>query len=188
MVTPGAMVRGIFRWRTPARFIADRRGMSAVEFGMLLPFLVLIAFGTLEVSDGFAVKRKLTDITSTMGDLVAQSKVITNTDMANILDASSAIIWPYNGSTLKIIVSGVTIDTNNNAKVTWSDARNTTPLPVNSPYLLPPDLVVPNTFLVVAEITYTYTPTVAYVLSGDINMSDRFFLKPRLSTTVLRTP
>jgi Flp pilus assembly protein TadG len=120
--------------------------------------------------------------------LVAQSKVITNTDMTNILNASSVILEPFDKTQLKVIVSGVTVDANSDAKVTWSDARNTDPMQIGATYPLPNDLKVANTFLVVAEGSYGYTPVVAHVLSGTILMKDRFYVMPRLTAKVCRPP
>ena len=40
--------------------------------------------------------------------------------MTNILDASSAIIAPYDAGKLKMTVSCLSIDANKNAKVKWS--------------------------------------------------------------------
>lgn len=174
--------------RASLGFAADPRAVAAVEFGMVLPFLMIMAFGSVEVADGITVKRKLTHVTSSVGDLVAQSKVVTNADMANILNVSSAIMKPYPETTLKITVSGITIDSSSNATVTWSDSKNGVPLPIGSPYPLPADLKVANTFLVVSESSYVYTPTVAYILTGDVPMDDQFFLKPRLTAKVCRPP
>lgn len=169
------------------RLARDRRGVAAVEFALILPIIAMMAFGTVEVTDGWAIKRKLTHITSTLGDLVTQSKIITDADMKNILDASSAIIVPYDSSLLKIVVSGITIDTNAKATVKWSDARNATPLTKGATYTgLPATLQTASTFLVVAQITYNYKPSVFYVLTAAINFSDQFYLRPRLSQTICR--
>jgi Flp pilus assembly protein TadG len=170
------------------RFAVDRRAVAAIEFGMVLPFLMIMAFGSIEVADGVTVKRKLTHVTSSIGDLVAQSKVITNADMANIMNVTSAIMEPYPQAPLKVVVSGVLLDANSNGKVIWSDAKNTLPLTINSAYNVPNELKNPNTFLVVSESSYVYTPTVAYLITGDVPMQDRFFLKPRLVAKVCRPP
>jgi len=171
-----------------SRFAADRRGVAAVEFAAILPFLVLLAIGTVEIADGVTAKMKLTHVVSSLGDLVAQSKVITNTDMGNIMKASSVIIEPFDQNQLKVIVSGVSIDANAIAKVSWSDGHGTDPLQIGATYPLPPDLKVANTFLVVAEGTYGFTPVVARFLTGEITLRDTFYLMPRLTAKVCRPP
>jgi Flp pilus assembly protein TadG len=170
------------------RFASDRRAVAAVEFAVVLPFLMIMAFGSIEVADGITVQRKVTHVTSSIGDLVAQSKVITNADMANIMKVTTSIIEPYPEEPLKVIVSGVVLDANSNATVLWSDAKNTDPLTIGSPVVIPNDLKAPNTFLVVSDTNYVYTPNVAYLISGSIPLNDRFYLKPRLVAKVCRPP
>lgn len=188
MVKLAAVLRDFVFSRASLRFATDQRAVAAVEFGMVLPFLMIMAFGSIEVADGITVKNKLTHVTSSIGDLVAQSKVITDADMANLMNVTSAIMQPYPEAPLKVIVSGVLLDDNSNGTVLWSDAKNTTPLTVGSAYNVPTDLKNPNTFLVVSESSYVYTPNVAYLLTGDIPLQDRFFLKPRLVAKVCRPP
>src|SRR6266478_6116522 len=93
-----------------ARFTQDKRGISAVEFAMLLPLMITLYLGGVEVSQAVAVDRKVTLISRSLGDLVAQATTVTNADMTNILAATAAIIVPYVDAKLKITVSSVVID------------------------------------------------------------------------------
>jgi hypothetical protein len=49
---------------------------------------------------------------------------------------------------------------------------------------IPAGLIVNNTSLIWAEVTYVYTPTVGYVVRTAITLSDQFFARPRQSTSV----
>jgi len=35
-------------------------------------------------------------------------------------------------------------------------------------------------------VTYAYTPTIGYVITGTLNLADRIYMRPRLSDTVTR--
>src|SRR5262245_25125894 len=114
----------IARARRPVRrLLRDKRGVSAVEFAMLLPLMVTLYLGGVEVSQAVAIDRKVTLISRSLGDLVAQATTVTNNDMTNILNATAAIIVPYQDSKLKIVVSSVAIDAAGVAKVAWSDTK-----------------------------------------------------------------
>ena len=170
-----------------ARFGQDERGVSAVEFAMLLPLMITLYLGSVEISQGVGIDRKVTLTTRTVADLASQVSSINNTDMTNLLNASSSVIAPYDVSKLKVTVSLVTIDANGNAKVTWSDTFQGTKRAVGSSVTLPTALAVANTSLVWSEVSYQYKPTIGYVVTGTLNLSDQIYMRPRLSDTITRT-
>ena len=171
------------------RLVRDRRGVSAVEFALILPLMLAIYLGGNELSHALTIARKVTHVTSSLGDLVTQSKKITNADMTNILNAAASVMTPYaTGTLLKIKVSGITIDANSVAKVTWSDALNDTPLTVGATVTtLPAAVKTASTFIVTAEVHYSYTPVIGYVMTGTFDLKDQFYLRPRLSDTITRS-
>jgi Flp pilus assembly protein TadG len=168
----------------------DERGVSAVEFAMLLPLMVAAYFGTVEVSQGVTIDRKVTLVARTIADLVAQSQTVANSDMTNILNAATAVVAPYSSSVLRVTVSSVSVDASGNAKVVWSDATsNATPRPANQVVTstIPSNLRVANTTLIWGEVQYAYTPTIGYVITGTLNLSDQMYMRPRFVTCVTRT-
>ena len=168
------------------RLVGDRSGVSAVEFALLLPLMLALYFGTVEIGDALTIDRKVTHVTSSLADLVTQSRTISDADMGNILDATASIMTPYDDNLLRIKVSGVSIDADGVATVQWSDARNDTAYAVNTVITLPQQVNQPNTFIVTAEVHYTYTPTIGYLITGAFDMEDHFFLRPRLAETINR--
>src|SRR5438105_5609755 len=114
-----------------ARFGQDERGVSAVEFAMLLPLMITLYLGTVEISQGVSIDRKVTLTTRTVADLASQVSSIAATDMTNILNASTSVISPFDVNQLRVTVSLVTVDANSAAKVAWSCTRNGTKRAVN---------------------------------------------------------
>lgn len=180
-----ALIRARTR-RSLRRFRADKRGVSAVEFAMLLPLLVTLYLGGVEVSSAVAIDRKVTLIARTLGDLVAQASSVDNAGMTSILNATTAVMAPYSDANLKITVSSVQINSQGVAKVSWSDTKNGTLRAVGSTVTLPDALNVASTSLIWAEASYAYTPTIGYVITGTKNLSDQIYMRPRLSDCVLR--
>jgi Flp pilus assembly protein TadG len=169
-----------------ARFRQDQQGTSAVELAMILPILLTFYLGTVEVSQGVGIDRKVTLTTRTAADLASQVSSINNADMTNLLNASSAVIAPYDPAPLKVTVSLVSIDSNGNAKVTWSDTLNGTKRAPGTSVALPTALKVPNTALVWSEVSYSYKPTIGYVITGTLSLSDQIYMRPRLSDSINR--
>ena len=101
----------VARARRPIRrLLRDKRGISAVEFAMLLPLMVTLYLGGVEVSQAVAIDRKVTLVARSLGDLVAQATKVTQCGHDQHPRRHRAIIVPYSDSKLKITVSSVTID------------------------------------------------------------------------------
>jgi Flp pilus assembly protein TadG len=173
------------RWA--GRFIRDTRGVSAVEFALLLPLMLTMYLGGSEVASAVATSRKVTLVSRTVADLTSQSSSITDASMTNILNASAAVIAPYASSKLKVTVSEVKIDANGAATVVWSDTLGGTARPAGSSVTLPAGLKVANTWLIWSEAEFNYEPTFGSGLTGSLALKDRMYMRPRLSNDVKRT-
>lgn len=165
----------------------DRAGVAATEFALLLPLMITLYLGGVEVSQAVAIDRKVSLTARTVADLTSQSSVINNTDMQNILDASTAVMSPYGASNVQIVLSFVQLDATKTATVGWSDAKNASPRPQNSSVSVPSGIAIANSTLVMAEVKYPYKPTIGYVITGTLNLTETFFMRPRLQDTITRT-
>jgi Flp pilus assembly protein TadG len=76
----------------------EQDGGTAVEFAMLLPLMLTLYLGAVEISQAVAIDRKVTLTSRTVADLASQASSISSSDMSNILGASSAVIAPYDAS------------------------------------------------------------------------------------------
>jgi Flp pilus assembly protein TadG len=165
----------------------DERGVSAVEFAMLLPLMLSLYLGAVELSQGIGAKSNVMLTARTIADLVSRVTTINNADMADSLNASAAVMTPYSVSNLKVTVSSVTIDSAGKATIAWSDTLNGTARAVGSTVTLPAALTIANTSLIWSEAQYSYKPTIGYVVTGTLMLKDQMYLAPRLSTSVTRT-
>jgi Flp pilus assembly protein TadG len=171
-------------WQYVARLCRDQSGVSAVEFAMMLPLMLLLYLGTAEISLGIGADRKVTLTSRTVADLASQVSSISSADMSNILGASSAVIAPFDPTQLKVTVSEITIDANNNATIAWSCTLGGSAHAVGSAVALPSALNAANTSLIWGESAYTYKPPIGYVVTGTLNLTDQIYMRPRLSNSV----
>jgi Flp pilus assembly protein TadG len=172
-----------------ARFARDKRGVSAVEFAIILPFMATLYLGGTAITQAIIAKRKVVLVTHTVGDLVARDNQITNAEMTAIFDAAKAVFAPYGWSTLlKIKVSSVNVNAAGTATVGWGDAFQDTARAVGSGVTLPPGLNTPSTSVIWAEVSYNFTPPVGGAFTGGtMTLTDQIYIRPRLVTTITRT-
>jgi len=166
----------------------DRRGVAAVEFAAVLPFMLALYIGGVELGDGMAIQVKVTDAAHTVADLVTQNTSINNATMQTILNSSKQIIAPFSQLNLVVTISEISTDASGAATVTWSDSLSGTPRAVGQSMTLPSSLAgQPNISLILGEVSYAYTPNLGYTITGTVNLADSYFLFPRNSTSIART-
>ena len=66
------------------QFSKDEKGVSAVEFALILPLMIVLLFGVIELSSLLTVDRKMTSVTSTVADLVAQDNIVDTGELENL--------------------------------------------------------------------------------------------------------
>jgi Flp pilus assembly protein TadG len=173
--------------RLAKRFIDDKRGMSAVEFALVLPLMMTLYLGSTEVSQAISANRKVTLVSRTVADLSSQVSTISNASMTDLLNASSAIVSPFSSANLKVTVSCVAIDSTGRATIAWSETLDGTTRSTNtvhtagSSVTLPNALNVANTALLWSEAQYIYRPAIGYVITGPLTLKDQMYMRPRLT-------
>lgn len=166
------------------RFRDDIRGVSGLEFAIIAPMLIGVWLGFAETALGVSNSRKVSRVAATLADLVSQAEVIDSTAVEGIMNAATAIMAPYDASPLKIFVVGVKIDSSGVAKVAWSKARNATAPSVGSSYNIPSQIRFADTFLIVTNVTYAYTPAIGGNLVNTFNFNETNYNVPRTSAVV----
>ncbi len=175
-------------------FRKDCEGVAAVEFALIAPLMIMLFIGTLEVSAAVSVNRKVSRISSVVGDLVTQSDELSASAISSIMDVASDIIAPYS-NTIRIRITGIAIESGN-AAVVWSCNSNWSSVAAGDAYVVPDSIKTDGTFLVAARVQTDYQPMVGWIsYSGpgessisldqtEITMDEQIFLRPRVGSAV----
>jgi Flp pilus assembly protein TadG len=174
---------------TLRRFRRDSKAAAIVEFALVVPVLMILYMGTIEVSDLIAVDRRVNVIAGTMGDLVARADTcIMSSEVTDYFKASEGIIVPYNKTPLKQNVALVSVHaTTGVATVVWSQGYNGgTAKTVGSTYALPTAMVdiSKGKSVVLSETSYSYRPLLGWVVKTAINLHRVSYFIPRESTSI----
>jgi Flp pilus assembly protein TadG len=172
------------------RMAHDRRGVSALEFALIAPVLILLYVGVAETGNALTIYRRTAQVAATAADLAAQVKTVTKSDIGDIESASSSILTPYSTNPLKIVLSSVVADKNNKTTVDWSCANKGSAHAAGSGYLLPAGLTEADSSVIVAEVTYSFSPLLGLTTifsPGSFDMTRTFYSRPRKSLKVEKT-
>ena len=139
------------------RLTSAKDGIAAVEFALILPMMLALFLGAVQVTQAVAIKRLVVLTASTVANLVTQYPSISaSATMPDILNASKWVLTPYPNTNAVITVSLITIDSSGTAKVTWSQALNGSARAAGQTMALPAALDVPSTSLILGETNYGY--------------------------------
>lgn len=169
--------------RRLAKFRADKRGIAATEFALLLPIMLVLFVGVSEVGQAISISRKVTITARTIPDLVTQYSALSTTDMNSLLSAATQVMTPYNSTKATVIVSEVSTDSSGNATFDWSAAYNGTAYTAGQtvPPQLKQKLQLPaNVSVILGQVQYSFTPVLGYKIIGTTVLSDQIYLNPRL--------
>lgn len=167
------------KWRGIRGFCYNEKGISAVEFALIAPFMALLFFGAIELSFLMRADRRVTSTAASLGDLTTRLAAVTDTDMVEMFQAARVMMSPLDANASRMRLTSIVADSNGNTTVGWSDAYNMTPLTPGAPISVPAGIVSANGSVVLSEVEYDYTSTIGYFLSTDKTLTDRFYLRPR---------
>lgn len=167
-------------------FAIARDGVAAVEFGLVLPVMLLLYVGSIELSDLINVDRRVTVIAGTIGDLVARTDGSLDTaDLTDYFNAAERIITPYKSTGLKQLVTSVFVDAAGIATVRWSKGSGGAIEKANNAVLNTAQ--VPNAirdisrgkYVIMSETAYSYKPLMGLVFQNDVALYRQNFHLPR---------
>ena len=181
-----AKARALALQLLPARFRRDERGVAAVEFALILPVLVLLYVGVVDITYAVTANRKVTQVTSAVADLTAQAFEVDNQDVQNIFRAANDIMRPYPTAGLQVAISVDDFAGANPPSPRRPGAEAVGRAQRTQPPTIPAGLAAANAGLVFVEVSYNFQTPARFFLPNGETYSSQFFLRPRVGTTVVR--
>jgi Flp pilus assembly protein TadG len=83
------------KWRGIRGLRYNEQGISAVEFALIAPLLIILYLGAIELSLLMEVDRRVTQTSASLGDLTARLSTVTDSDMAEMFAAAKVLMYPY---------------------------------------------------------------------------------------------
>jgi Flp pilus assembly protein TadG len=175
------------RWRGIQGIWYNEKGVSAVEFALIAPVMMMIYFGCIEVSLLMRADRRVTSTASSLGDLTARLATVSDADMQDLFNAATVLMQPYPAGSARMRITSVVDNGDGQTRVAWSDAFNMTPHAGNTAITMPAGLVPSPGSVIVAEVEYDYESSFGLVLKASREVSDTFYLRPRRVSSIART-
>jgi Flp pilus assembly protein TadG len=171
-------------------------GAAAIEFALVVPLMLSLYFGTLELSQGIEVNKKVGRASSLVADLVTQQAAVTKADIVAISNIAAATLQPYKRSAaiVELVAIQVGNETPPKARVTWSQrvtaGVGSSLLTVGDIINIPSEYLIANSFIMRGTVKVDYYPFTTYQINSVTNgkkgiaMRKEYYLKPRIANTV----
>ncbi|RZK83702.1 MAG: hypothetical protein EOO66_24295 [Methylobacterium sp.] len=164
------MLSAVLR-REAARFARARDGVAVVEFALLVPVLLLLYCGTVELTNVLRHARKLDILSRTIGESISQRTLPASAEIDDIFKAVAIVMAPYDDATVRMSVSAVGVGPlGGPLRVCSSVATPGSPLRVpgtQAPVAEAEALQPAGSRLLLVEITATYRPVSGPVVFRD---------------------
>jgi Flp pilus assembly protein TadG len=160
-------------------------GIAATEFAMILPVLMLVLMGAIELTTALSAKRKLLNAVQTAADLIAQQTNVTSTDLSNIYLASRLTMTPLDVSTMTFGVASVRFDdTTGNPTLDWTDSYGGGA--VVDPLVKAAGRGEAGASVIIVSGTYIYQPMIKLIIPVDFVMNEINYARPRTVSWVMK--
>ncbi len=169
------------------KFIRADSGLAAVEFALALPLLILLTFGTVEVTLYVLITQKLERVSLTVSDIVAQSSTISTAQLDQIIPSAAQVMLPYNFSTDGYaIISSITKTGTNTPVINWQYKSSGT-AQASHFGVAGGNATMPSNFtmvdkdtVIVTEVFFNYKPVLFGIVYSSGQMYRYSIFKPRI--------
>jgi Flp pilus assembly protein TadG len=183
-MNPIKLISGRFR-----RFAADRRGNSLVEFGLILPILIFVFMGSMDIGQLVVANMKIYNAASSMADLVARDEEISTATLTDLFNAASQVATPLDiGANGIVIITSVSADDDDDPRIFWQqeNGSHTSPSVVGSTIgesaTLPASIQVDaQETIIVSEVFFDFEPIFG-ILDTATTIYHSAYYRPRLGS------
>jgi Flp pilus assembly protein TadG len=171
------------------RFARDKRGIAAVEFGLITPVLFIMLIGVFEVTRAVAMDRRFGAVTAMVADLLAREERVDAATVQGIYGIVEHVMGVWGTETMKLHIVPVRAasDDRNDVYVYAEQANrpsygtaDASPRAMCDRYPgLTPDLLEEDGMAIIVEGEFQYAPVVAAGFVTPTTWYDRALLAPR---------
>lgn len=171
-------------------FCMNQRGVAAIELAVVLPMMMTLFLGVVEISNFVLVNERTEKMAYTISDVVSQGETITIAELDNILSATSEIMYPFPFSARgHVIITSVYRAVGDVPKVAWQYEGGGTLKNVISNFggqgfasPLPQGFILnEKETVIISEVYYNHENLVTNMFNGSNPLLYKYaFYKPRL--------
>ena len=165
-------------------------GIAITEFALVLPVLLTLFYGVIEVTRYILIVQKAEKLAYTVADSVAESTTVTNAELSQLLTATNNIMKPFDFTTSgTVLISSLYKAADTNPVVNWRYQGGGTLTATSQLGAVGSAPTMPSGFtfddrenVIAAEVYYKFSPLISTEFFGTTTVYRRAFYKPRFGS------
>lgn len=175
--------------RLAARLRADTRGSVATEFAIILPTMLIMYFGTFEVSRLIRTYLATNRAAQLMANLIAQEGTggVTASESSDFCTAAKLAMSPFPSSTFTATSASITKNLSTGTiAIDWQDTTcgGGAGTFSNATTAANGLLTTNGDTMIVVKASYTYNAPIHFVLSSSYTVQQTAYQRPRAGSTI----
>ncbi|WP_267360905.1 MULTISPECIES: TadE/TadG family type IV pilus assembly protein [unclassified Methylobacterium] len=168
------------------RFYRDKRGVGAVEFALVLPFMLTACLGSVQCFLLARAKMLTVAAARNLADLVSQQNSVSTTVISDFCTAGKLSIQPLPSTTLKVSVASVSYSSaTSGPAIDWTDTTCGSVSTISTAATLAKSVVSSSgDSTIVVCATYTLSLPVSFPLGSSFSLTGFALARPRNGTAV----
>lgn len=168
------------------RFWRDARGIAAVEVAMMLPVLMILFLGVIDVGRALIINKKTSTASTIAADLLSRYPSVTDARITDAWAAARMALQPYDNASLGMDVASIRFQGSNATPVVlWRETFNMDPN--DNAENLAIGLGVEGEGVLVVTTQYDYTPPFTGTMTEEFTMQEVAVTRGRRSSYISRS-
>ena len=174
-------------YRLIHKLAQDRSGNATIDFAFLLPIMLMLFIGVVEVTNLLRLDRKVVDSAQTVADLITQQRDVSTAQVTDILRAAELVLEPFPAANHNVGIAAVRFNVDTGApELDWEQSKNGGA--VTDALTLAQNMGPPGEGVVIVRVAYSYSPVFFDFIMGATTVEEVAILRPRRSAFVEGPP
>jgi len=160
--------------------IRSRRGVVAIEFALIAPFMVLLLGGVVEASNLVLAYSKAGAAAQTIADLASQSACVNGEAIEDLYAAADMVLHPFDPAGASYSIVGVKYDASSGAAaIDWTYTQGSSAPDAAGILAKVGSLGSKGDGVIVASVVYPYASALGAMIYDSITISEEAVFRPR---------
>lgn len=163
-----------------------RAGLAALEFAIMLPMMVLLLFGSVDLIDALGANQRAENVAASLADVVARDTEVDDDELTGLWAAIGVLMVPDDPDDVKARITSIDIESATTARIVWSEGHGLASRTAGAVIDLPDAMMIAGTSVILAETELHYEAPLGILFTGAVSLDHEAYRRSRLVDPIPR--